>query len=266
MLTNYHTHSTFCHGNDTPEQIVSAAIDKGFSAIGFSGHGFTPFDFRYCMQDTEAYVAEITRLKAAYAGKLQIYLGAEEDAYEIVDRSRFDYIIGSCHYFYVDGQYYPVDSNYDYFRKCLELFQYDPVKMAHAYYGHFCQYIQTRKPDIIGHFDLITKFSEKDGPNFFDHKGYRETAKTYATIAADTGCLFELNTGAISRGARITPYPHEDILRIIRNAGSSVVLSSDSHEIKTLDFGFSQARTYLKDMGFQYVYCLYDGEFKKDYL
>lgn len=36
MLTNFHTHSMFCDGDNTPEEIVSAALDFGFSAIGFS--------------------------------------------------------------------------------------------------------------------------------------------------------------------------------------------------------------------------------------
>jgi len=41
MLSNYHTHSTFCDGKNTPEEIVLAAIDKGFDVIGLSGHGHT---------------------------------------------------------------------------------------------------------------------------------------------------------------------------------------------------------------------------------
>ena len=45
MLTNYHTHTTFCDGKSTVEEIVLSALAKGFDAIGFSGHGFTTFDY-----------------------------------------------------------------------------------------------------------------------------------------------------------------------------------------------------------------------------
>lgn len=38
MLSNYHIHSTFCDGKNTPVEVVEAAIQKGFDAIGFSGH------------------------------------------------------------------------------------------------------------------------------------------------------------------------------------------------------------------------------------
>ena len=92
ILANYHTHSTFCDGKNTPEEIVLAAIDRGFSAIGFSSHGYTPFDLRYCMKDTDGYLREIRRLKDVYKQKIQIYLGLEEDAHAPANRADFEYI------------------------------------------------------------------------------------------------------------------------------------------------------------------------------
>ena len=44
MKMNYHTHTTWCDGKDTPEAVVVAAIDKGFDAIGFSSHAMLPED------------------------------------------------------------------------------------------------------------------------------------------------------------------------------------------------------------------------------
>ena len=64
MLTNFHTHTTFCDGQNTPEEMVLAAIEKGFSALGFSGHGYTTFDTSYCITDTDGYCREIKRLQA----------------------------------------------------------------------------------------------------------------------------------------------------------------------------------------------------------
>ena len=215
-LSNLHTHSTFCDGKNTPEEIVLAAIDKGFASIGFSGHGYTPFDLRYCMKDTEGYIADIERLKVKYDGKITVLLGIEEDAFAPVDRKRFDYIIGSSHYYCIDGKYYPIDSSYDYFKKCLEAFEYDVVRMAEVYYGSFYEYIKERKPDIIGHFDLITKFDELDRSLFLENAQYRAVAESFALKAVDSGCLFEVNTGAITRGLRSTPYPSEHLLHVLK--------------------------------------------------
>ena len=39
---NFHTHTTYCDGKETAEQMVQAAIAKGFTRLGFSGHGFPP--------------------------------------------------------------------------------------------------------------------------------------------------------------------------------------------------------------------------------
>ena len=51
MLSNLHTHSTFCDGVNTPEEIVKSAVERGFSSVGFSGHGYTDFDLCYCMKN-----------------------------------------------------------------------------------------------------------------------------------------------------------------------------------------------------------------------
>lgn len=34
MKTNYHTHTTWCDGKDTPEAVVVAAIDCAFDRFG----------------------------------------------------------------------------------------------------------------------------------------------------------------------------------------------------------------------------------------
>jgi len=266
MLANYHTHSTFCDGNNTPEEIVLHAISEGFDAIGFSGHGYTAFDFTYCMMDTVGYLKEINRLKEKYKDKIQIYAGVEEDAFHLLSRDDYDYIIGSSHYFNIDGKYYPIDSNYDCFKKCLELFGYDIEKLTNTYYSNFVDYLSKRKPDIIGHFDLITKFDELDNSLFLENKKYLEIAQKFAKEALKNDVIFEVNTGAISRGYRKQPYPHIDLLHTIKKQGGKLILSADSHAADTICSYFEDAKLLLKDVGFQYVYILYDGEFKKDFI
>lgn len=260
-IANFHTHTTFCDGKNTPEEIIISAIDKGFSAIGLSGHGYTPFDLRYCMKDTDGYINEINRLKIKYADKIQVYLGIEEDAFAPSDRSKFDYIIGSSHYFCVGDKYFPIDSNYDYFKKCLPLFEGDAVKMGNAYFGAFCDYIRKRRPDIIGHFDLITKFDEMDEPIFKNNLEYQKLAEKFLLQTIKYGCIYEINTGAITRGIRSTVYPSENLLYILKKENAKIILASDSHQIETLDGAFTQTKEYLKDIGFKNLCTLLNGEF-----
>ena len=261
MLTNYHTHTHFCDGASAPEEIVLRAIEQGFSAIGFSGHGTTPFDLSYCMTDTEAYIAEISRLKSAYGQKIQIYLGVEEDALALVDRSRFDYLIGSSHYLRVGDRYLSVDSGQEYFERCLSAFDGDVTALARAYFGTLCDYLASRKPDIVGHFDLITKYEETQPSILLSNPAYRAVAEHYIGIAADMDCLFEVNTGAMSRGIRTAPYPAEHLLTVLRKREAKIILSSDSHHADTLSFGFEELRAYLRDLGFRHVYEFLNHEF-----
>lgn len=260
MLTNYHTHTTFCDGKSTVEKIVLSALDKGFDAIGFSGHGYTAFDYSYCMKDTEGYLAEIRRVKEKYGRDIEIYAGVEEDAAYPLDRSMFDYVLGSSHYFRVNRVYYPIDSSYECMQKCVAVYRGDALKMAEDYFSSFCTYINRYHPDIIGHFDLLTKFEEQY-PFFLEQEEYRALAVRYALEAAKSGSIFEVNTGAISRGYRTVPYPHTDILYALKNAGARVILCSDSHHADTLDFAFDEAKAILKDVGFTSVVNLYHGEF-----
>ena len=263
MLSNFHTHSTFCDGKSSPEEVVLAAIEKGFSTLGFSGHAYTPFDLSYCMKDIPAYIAEIKRLREKHKDSIRIYIGCEEDALAPTQRSQFDYIIGSSHYLFVNGEYMPVDSGYERFKKCLEAFKYDTVAMARQYYSVFCEYIERRKPDIIGHFDLLTKYDEIDEPYFSSNSEYCKIARQAIAKAAKSGCAFEVNTGAISRKYRTSPYPSEDLLFILRDADAPLILSSDSHHADTLDFAFKETKSYLYDVGFRFLYTIEDGRYLK---
>ncbi len=266
MLANYHTHTTFCDGKGTPEEVVRAAITEGFDAIGFSGHGYTEYDLRYCMKDTVGYIKEIVRLREAYKGKIEIYLGIEEDSRHINNRADFDYIIGSCHYVEKGGKPIPLDSNYGYFTKALELFDGDELALAEHYYSHFTDYIKKWKPDIIGHFDLVTKFDEKEKMRFLENEAYWSIAEKYTKEAMKSGSFFEVNTGLITREYRTTPCPHERLLRIIYREGGRVVLSSDSHAPNTLAAHFDKAKEILRDIGFKHTYVLKDRKWVKNHI
>ena len=263
MLANFHMHTTFSDGQNTPEEIVKYAIANGLQALGFSDHGFMDFDQRYCMKDTEGYIKEIKRLKEKYADKIQVYLGVEEDAGDPVNREEFDYIISSYHNVPYQGKQYPFDSNYEYFTTCLEFYNNDDLAFAKAYYDYFLEYLIKRKPDVIGHFDLITKFDEKKKERYLGNERYWELAESYLKEALKTGSIFEVNTGLITRGFRSTPCPHERLLKIIAENGGKVALSSDAHKAEHICAHFEETKKLLKKVGFDGSYVLYDGKWQK---
>ena len=71
---NFHTHTVFCDGENTAQEMVEEALARGFTHLGFSGH-MDP-DIR---MDLAAYDAEIRRLQEAYRGRIDILRGVELD-------------------------------------------------------------------------------------------------------------------------------------------------------------------------------------------
>ena len=76
---NLHTHTTYCDGDNTPEELVREAIKRGFSGIGFSGHSYTHFapEDSMSVQGTYSYIAHVNKLKKTYAKQIDIFLGLE---------------------------------------------------------------------------------------------------------------------------------------------------------------------------------------------
>lgn len=263
MLSNLHTHTTFCDGSASAEELVREAIDKGFVSLGFSGHAYASYGLSYCIKDEAAYIAEIRRLKKKYEDKIEIYLGIEEDAFDPADRSRYEYLIGSMHYINVGGEYLPIDLGEDCVKRCLAAFGGDVGKTATAYYSAYYDYVSARRPDVVGHFDLITKYDELGEPYFLGRPEHDEVAKRFIAKVASDGHLLEVNTGAIARGMRRTPYPAVNLLHEIKKAHGSIILNSDCHALGMLDCKFEQTKAMLREVGFKETVVLYKDKFTK---
>ena len=104
-LQNLHTHSTYCDGKDTLEEMILSAIEQGFQSVGFSGHSYMHYSPGHSMSiaGTEEYKKEIAALKEKYKGQLDIFCGLEVDMYSEVDLSGYDYLFGTAHYLKKDG-------------------------------------------------------------------------------------------------------------------------------------------------------------------
>lgn len=264
-LQNLHTHSCFCDGQDTPEEMIETAICKGFDSIGFSGHSWMYFSPKYAMspEKTVQYRSEVKRLREQYAGKIDVFLGLEMEIFSTdVDLSGYDYLIGSSHYFNFDGRMVGFDRSAEAVRQVIDdCFGSDGMKYAKAYYKNLARLPEYGDFDIIGHFDLITKHSEKE--DFFDTESdeYREYAVSAAQALAGKIPYFEVNTGAIARGYRTTPYPDMFLLKKLRELGFRPVISSDCHQREMLDCGFEQAAGLLLKAGFDKRYVLTNNGF-----
>ncbi len=261
MLSNFHTHTIFCDGKNTPREMVERAIELGFSALGFSSHASYLKECTYGVKDLEEYRKTINALKEEYKDKIEVYCGIEEEIYTPYDRRKYDYILGSCHFVEKNGVYYPVDSDLKSFKSLVNRFNGNVLEIAEKYFTALVDYIYKRTPDIVGHFDLITKFDEMGEVFYLDNPEYIKMAEYFMEKASLSGCIFEVNTGAISRGYRTSFYPSLNLLNILKKNNARLMLNSDCHDKNFLDCEFKRSIEIIKDVGFKKLSTIKGGKF-----
>ncbi len=235
-----HTHTTFCDGKNTPEEMVKEAVRRGMETIGLCVHTHTPMDESYCAspEGIRAFLAETARLKEKYKGQIHVLAGAEQDLYSDTDVSGFDYVIASVHYVKLGREYYPVDESETVLREAAAKLGHDFIRLSELYFEAVDESVRTIRPNIIGHLDLVTKFNENG--KLFDERDprYQEAACRLIDRLLPYGIPFEVNTGAIARGYRSTPYPSGTLRKYICERSGKLILSSDAHRKEDLMFGF----------------------------
>ena len=266
IKTNFHTHTLLCDGTDTPEELVEAAIAKGFDALGFSGHCYTAYDESYCMspEGTAKYKSEIERLRKKFEGKLSILCGIEQDFGSDEPIGDYDYVIGSVHalfpaadadstdnfHGYDRSRYYYIDWSPDETERTInELCGGDPYAMCEHYFRMVSMLPEVTGCQIIGHFDLVTKFNEKHPLFDENHPRYIAAALDALDRLMESDIIFEINTGAMAKGWKSSPYPAPWILKYITSKGGSVIINSDCHKAEFLDFAFDEALALAKSCG-----------------
>ena len=251
--SNLHTHTRFCDGKDSAEEVVLAAIAAGMETVGFSGHSGLPFSTSWTMKQerTREYQKEILRLKAAYRDQIHILLGIEQDYLTGVPDYPYEYVIGSVHCIEVGDEHFMIDESAQVLTNAAKKYYGgDFYKLCRAYYEYMAEVIDRTHGDIVGHFDLVTKFNG-DG-TLFDENDPRHLR--YAIDALDVllkkDVVFEINTGAISRGYRRIPYPAPHLLRRIAEKGGRVMINSDAHSAENLLCKFDEAIMIARAVGF----------------
>ena len=268
FLSNAHTHTSYCDGKNTVDEMLQAAKRLGFDSLGFSGHAEQGFDTPYAMNDGNQakYTADL-RKRQGEEGSMRLWVGLEQDNLVAPEKKKqnrqdFDYLIGSTHYLCrnYEGQPISVDGNLaplrEYVRKELEG---DMLAMVKAYFDIHVQMILADQPDIIGHFDLVRKHAAAQGLFDPESKAYRKLALAALEAVGKSGCVMEVNTGAMARGFLQEPYPTRELLQAWREMGGSVTLTSDCHNADYLDFAFDKTLRELKDIGYRSIQKLGSG-------
>ena len=244
------------------EEMILAARAAGLQSIGFSVH--TPMPFPSCWTISAArlpdYFTEVQRVKERLHGQIDVFCGAEWDLYSQIAPAGFDYVIGSVHHIAIGNALPCVDNSAEETQRMLaEYFDGDADAMAEAYFRQYDALAKIGEVDIVGHFDLLNKFDEERA--FFNTASARFHAAAIDAIDAliASGKIFEINTGAISRGYRTTPYPSRALLEAICARGGKIAISADAHRVEDVAFGFAEAEALACACGFREIW-QFDGK------
>lgn len=275
---NFHTHTVFCDGSNTAQEMAEQALALGFTHLGFSGH-MDP-DIR---MDLAAYDAEIRRLQALYRQKegetgvpetvaargaendhaLNILRGVELDGiYETQSSGEkqlldgMDYLIGSTHFIESPSGGRPgsVDDTPERLQQfCREEFGGDYYRLSRAYYETEAKIFERTGCTFVGHFDLVTRFN--DALHFLDENDPRYYLPALETmeLLVSKGLPFEINCGAFNRGRKAELYPNRLLLKHLREMGGQILINSDAHQKELLDGGFEAAVRTAVECGFTHT-------------
>ncbi len=263
---NFHTHSKYDDGTEALEEYVKAAIDKGLSAMGFSGHSPLPFDNEWSIGsgDYPEYVAEMKRLREKYKDHIDIHIGLELDyipGYSDNFRAFFegaglDYCIGSVHLVMKPGSsdandiWFIDGPREGYLKGIQRIYNGDVRRAVEAYYDQQREMVATQRPDIIGHLDKVNMHNQGE---LFDtsSKWYRSAIDRLLETIAGHGTIVELNTRGVYTGKTNEYFPGRELLEKCLERDIKVMVNTDAHHPSQLDNHFDDAVALLKEVGFR---------------
>ena len=271
MWLNFHTHSTYCDGKSTPEEIVDKAKLLNVKWLGFSSHAPLPFDCLWSMkrEKLNEYLNKIVTLKTSQT-EIEIYSGLEVDYIPgaigpHIFSKQLDYTIGSIHFVehFEDSRGWEIDGPHSFFLEGLEKIFSNKIKdVIVRYFELTREMVEQSAPTIVGHLDKIK--IQNINNNFFteaDSWYHDEIEKTLDSIER-SGCIIEVNTRGIYQGKSSTTYPSPWILERIHKKNIPITLSSDAHHCEDLINHFPETAIELKQIGFDKIHILQDGQWR----
>jgi histidinol-phosphatase (PHP family) len=256
MLTDYHVHLRPDDVDASPQQYfttenveryLEAAGDAGVEELGVSEHvhRFTDalevWDHAFWQQsardDLDAYCEFVASTPLRLGIEMDFVPGREDRIANLLDRHRWDYVIGSVH-FVGDGAV-------DY--RVFDAWESgpDPDRLWRRYFETLAEAARSGLYDILAHPDLIKYWGPERPRPRRDPRFYYEPA---VEAIAETGVAVEVSTAGLRKPAGEI-YPAPELLEMCVDAGASFALSSDAHAPEDVGRDYERAIAAMGDWG-----------------
>lgn len=253
---NFHSHTQFCDGRATMEDMAAAALEQGMEHYGFSPHSpiICPSGANMKATDMGLYLYEAERLKDAYDGRMEVYAGMEIDwldadfgpHLDLFQKLTLDYSIGSVHFLKNrEGEWVDIDGRPERFLRYLdEKFGGDLRGVVERYFEQELYMIERGGFTFLGHCDKISRNASARDPEIESYGWYLSLLADVAEACASRGLPVEINTRRADAEDRF--FPREVLWRCLADRGVPLIVNSDAHEPKGISSGREKAFDALK--------------------
>lgn len=255
MKQNLHSHTQFCDGRASMEEILESANKAGFTTWGFTPHSPICIESPCNMkaEDVGKYLAEIKRLRKLYP-EINILAGMEVDfldeehgpSSQDVKGYGLDYIIGSVHFIpNQKGEFFDIDGSPERFQKVLkDHFNNDLNYVVSTFWLQTQKMLQAGGFHIIGHIDKIALNASSVDPDIEEDTEYIKLSNETIDLAIRKGVAIEINTKHYKKYGRF--FPHPRFWKHIIDSGTKMPVNSDTHYAELVEDGIEAAFTQLK--------------------
>jgi histidinol-phosphatase (PHP family) len=254
----------FCnHAHDTLEAIIQAYIAKGFSWVGISEH-MPPADDRFLYPEERAaglnaasmadrfkqYILEGRELQKRYADRIEIFIGFETEVYtgaiplalKLIETYQPDYVLGGVHH--VDD--IPFDYSVEEYNRAVDAAG-DEESLYCRYFDQQLELIETVRPSVVAHFDLIRLFD----PDYLQRWGCPSIAhriQRNLESIQQRKMILDFNLSALYK-KNSEPYLSKPLLDKAIKMNIPVVPGDDSHSVEMAGVFIDEGIGMLKAAG-----------------
>lgn len=268
---NYHSHTNFCDGHASMEDMAVAAFENRMEIWGFSPHSPIAVDSKCNMSKDSVplYLEESERIKELYSGCMMILTGMEIDYLsrdfgphiDYFQKLPLEYKIGSIHFVpNQDGIPLDCDGRFERFAYYLkDGYNGDLRYVVEKFFEQELTMIELGGFDILGHFDKIVGNAALADPTIEDQSWYQALIDDVISHAKDADLIIEINTKSLYDKNRMFPAQRYWDKLIDRSKGETaemllhkkILINSDTHYPEKVNLGRDEAIKAFRNIIYQ---------------
>jgi len=147
----------------------------------------------------------------------------------------------------------PIDYDKEFYSKAVAASGGSDLKCFEAYFDAQYEMLETLRPKVVGHFDLIRLMSSTPNLSLKTVVWVWKKVVRNLVLVFEQGGLLEINSAGLRKGLE-EPYPGRAICEEFKKMGGKFTLSDDSHGITQVGTNYGRTIGYLEGLGVEEVW------------